>query len=163
MKGLITFAVVAILIILAAYYAMGKCMNDDNGELIAFACGNVRGHEQQLQIVVPIALPSRIPPRVNLENGYVYWDEWMEEHYVITSATGERVALTRQFAGNLIPDAKVGTPDSYLVGTVKTGVEYTFDFIPSTSSGKRYRLKFTPGPDGLPFSREIFALVPNAG
>jgi hypothetical protein len=159
MKGLITFGVVAIVLVLAGYYAMGTYMASDDGELIAFACGNVRGEVQDLQIVVPTALPMRIPPKINPGNGYVFWDEWMAEHYIITSSTGERVKLDRKFSGNLIPDAKVGTPDSYLIGQVKTGVEYTFDFVPSVSAGKHYRHVFKVGDKGVPFSRENFALV----
>lgn len=159
MKGLITFAVVAIVLVLAGYYAMGVYMSSDSGELIAFACGNPQGETQELQIVVPIALPIRIPPRVNAGNGFVFWDEWMQEHYVITSSTGERVPLVRRFAGNLIPSAKVGTPDSYLIGTVKTGVQYTFDFVPA--EGKHYRHVFVAAAGGLPFRRENFELVKN--
>ncbi|MCB9867454.1 MAG: hypothetical protein H6816_12580 [Phycisphaerales bacterium] len=159
MKGLITFAVVAGLLVTAGYFVMGKYLMSDTGELIAFACGNANGDLQEIQIVVPIAYPKREPPRVEVSNGYVFWDEWIEQHYIVTSKSGERIALERRFAGNLIPDAKVGTPDSYLIGHVKTGEEYQFDFVPSLAEGKRYRRTFRVEGDGKPFRRETFEFV----
>lgn len=159
MKGLITLAVLAGLFVTGAYWFIGKYVTSDTGEMIAFACGNPNGEQQEIQIAIPIAFPRREPPRTNPENGYVFWDEWILEHYAVIASTGERVTLVRQHNANLLPDAKVGTPDSYLVGNVKTGVEYRFDFMPSLAEGKCYRRVFTVGADGVPFRRENFELV----
>ena len=159
MKGLVIFAVVACLFVVAGYYVMGAYLVADSGELIAFACGNPNGEMHQIQIAIPIAFPSREPPRVDMETGYVHWPEWIDQHYILTTTAGQRVPLVRTNAANLLPDAKVGTPDSYLVGDVKAGVEYQFDFVPSLAEGKHYRRTFTVGSEGVPFRRENFTLV----
>jgi len=158
MKGLITFAVVAGILVIAGYYVMGAYLVSDSGEQIAFACGNPNGDTQEIQIVVPIAFPHREGPKRS-EHGVLLWDEWIADHWIVTAKSGDRVELKRQGAGNLCPDAKVGTPDCFLVGQVKTGESYTFDFVPSLAEGKRYRREFTVAPEGVPFGRVTFKLA----
>jgi hypothetical protein len=158
MKGLITFAVIAGILVTAGYFVMGAYLAADPGQLIAFACGNPNEDRQEIQVVVPIAFPMREGPKLS-ENGVLLWEEWIADHWIITSQDGERIELKRRGAGNLCPDAKIGTPDCFLIGMLKTGTSYTFDFVPSLAEGKRYRREFTLGEAGVPFARENFALI----
>ncbi len=157
MKGLVTLLVISLILVWAGYYFMGNEMSREE-QMVAFACGNSKGDVQEIQVVVPIAFPKREPPRMS-ENNVLLWDEWVEEHWIIISTDGERVPLRRKFAANLIPEAKVGSPDCYLIGQVRTGVEYTFDFIPSLAEQKRFRRMFKVDPAGVPFGRLRFEMV----
>jgi hypothetical protein len=158
MKGLITFAIIAGILVVAGYAFLGNMMAADSGELLAFACGNESEGMQQIQIVVPIAFKHREPPKVS-ESGVVLWKEWIADHWILTGASGERVDLKRKFAANLIPEHKVGTPECYLIGSVKTGEKYTLEFVKSVAKGKRYRSEIEVLPEGVPFQRVNFEPV----
>ena len=157
MKGLVTLAVIGVVIVGVGYWGMSSWVASDPGQMIAFACGNPEGDSVAIQIAVPIALVHLEQPR--LEHGVLLWDEWIAKHWIIRSTAGEMVELNRVHFSNLIPEHKVGTPDSYLVGKLHVGTEYQFDYIPRLAEGKRYRHTFTAAPDGLPFARVTFELV----
>jgi hypothetical protein len=74
----------------------------------------------------------------------------------MATRTGSAGSESTSFA-NLIPS--VGTEDSFLVGKVRTGETYTFDYVPVVSEGKHYRKTFTVGADGVPFCRDRFEPV----
>ena len=161
MKGLIWLTVISVVVVWAAYAGLGLKLGEDSGQMIGFACGNPMNDKVQLQIVIAMGMTRKDPPRseATKQGLYVDWENWIADHFILRSAAGETIELQRQHFGNLIPSAKVGTPDSYLIGFLIPGETYTLDYCPVLADGKYYRHTFTPTNTGLPYQRATFALV----
>ncbi|HNO76968.1 MAG TPA: hypothetical protein PKN33_02825 [Phycisphaerae bacterium] len=161
MKGLVTFAVIAGILVLGGYYGLGSMLSSGPDHMVAFACGKSDGQTVEIQIAIPIAMVRIDPPKVEFvgNSSVELWDEWIPEHFNLRTGSSEPVVLERGHFASLIPDHKVGTPDSYLTGRLEIGKPYVFDYTPKVSEGKTYRFEFTPTEDGPPFAREIFEPV----
>ncbi|MCH8250882.1 MAG: hypothetical protein IID36_00365 [Planctomycetes bacterium] len=162
MKGLITLAVIGLLIAMGAIYATGEWAFQDSGHLIAFACGNPSGDTVELQVAIPYRMTRLDPPRLDPQTGrFVRWSQWIEEHFELNDAAGNRIPLRRSNFANLIPQRKVGTPDFYLSGSLPADSSFSFDYLPiGIAQSKRYRYEFSITEEGRPFERVAFELVP---
>lgn len=163
MKSLVVLGVLAFLVLIGFLGWLQYESNRDKGHLIAFACGNPRGELLELQIVVSMRT-VRLDPLERKEDGrFQTWREWVEEHFELRDAAGSVVPLKRAHFANLIPQAKVGTPDSYLLADLKPGTDYSLDYRPiGPIEGKSYRITFNTGTDGVPFARQQLDLVPES-
>ena len=152
MKGLVGLVVFAAIVVGLGYWAMGTLLADES-ILIGYACGNPNEEKQEIQIFVAMATPHQDPPKLR-PDGNRDWPRWVKEHFIVTASNGDVVELDRKSFANLIPS--VGTEDSFLVGWVRTGETYTFDFVPVVGEKTRYRKTFTVAAEGVPFCRERF-------
>ena len=120
MKGLIWLTVISVVVVWAAYAGLGLKLGEDPGQMIGYACGNPMNNKIQVQIVIAMGMTRKDPPKSEgtKQGLYVDWENWIADHFILRSEGGETIELQRQHFGNLIPSAKVGTPDSYLVGFI---------------------------------------------
>ncbi len=160
-KGLIWLGVIGVIIGFAFYGGVGKMLHDDPGQYLAMACGNPDGGTVEFQVAIGLLTVRRDPPRLmHGKHGAVeQWDDWISAHYTLRDQSGNEMTLERSNFGNLLPSAKVGTPDSYLRCRIPAPGTYTFDFVPVVSEEKRYRCDFTCEADGRPYERIQLALV----
>ena len=161
MKGIVILGVIGIAVGLGIYGYTNYEASRDRGHLIAFACGNLKGDTVEIQIAIPYRMTRLDPPR-STDKRRVLWAEWVEEHFDLhtNDEARTRVELRRAHFANLIPQAKVGTPDFYLTGRLKVGATYALDYLPiGVAESKRYRKVFPITTEGKPFARDRFGLV----
>ncbi|MBN2561408.1 MAG: hypothetical protein JXQ75_10810 [Phycisphaerae bacterium] len=158
MKGLIGLAVIGVIGVgLTLWLTVWSA--SDPGIGIAHAFGEPTDGAIQLHVVVDMGMPIREPPRSNLK-GTVFWDEWVEEHFVLRDDSGEKLEFQRRSSSTLIPDHKAGgTPEFYLMTKVRPGVSYTFDYIPRKAEPLRYRRTFVAPAEGQQMRRQTFEPV----
>ena len=163
MKSLVVLAVLAFVVLVGFIFWLQYEGDRDKGHLVALACGNPRGDVLELQVVVSMRM-VRLDPLKLKENGkFQTMREWVEEHFELRDAAGAIVPLKREHFANLIPQAKVGTPDSYLLVDLKPSTDYSLDYRPiGPIEGKSYRVTFNTGTEGLPFARQQLDLVPES-
>lgn len=161
MKGLVITAIVLGGLVLAGYVGLGKLMAADTDVMLAMAAGNPSADQLQLQIVIAPLTVKRDPPEIKRAGDIVVenWDKWIDDHFTLTDESGERMRLDRKHFGNLIPERKVGTPDSYLHSYLTIGKTYTLEFVPVISEGKRYRCTLNARASGIPFERRLMSPV----
>ena len=145
MKGLVIIALLCALGAICLWVSMSQ--EADRTITIPLACGNPQDGSVEIQIAVSMVMVHKDPPRSN-DAGILLWDRWIAEHFRLCDEGGTLVPLKRHHFANLIPEARVGTPDSYLVTTLRTGAEYTLDCVPILAEGKRYRYTFAVPADG---------------
>ena len=160
MKGLIAAAILGVLAV-GGFFLLSESMEAGQGTTIAYAVGNPNGDTQEIHVVVAPLTTMQDPPGYDeIHDRAQTWGEWIVEHYVLLASNGDRVELIRRSSSSLISDQKArGAPEFYMVGTVKTGESYMFDFIPIVGEPERFRDKFTVSQDGVPFKRKNFEPV----
>ena len=164
MKGAKVLAIVGLAVGCGLYLYTQVWVAEDPGHLIAYACGNPKEGQVQIQVAVPYRMTRLDPPRVDEKGEFITWEQWIAEHFEIRNAAGELVHMQQAHFANLIPEAKVGTPDFYAVGSLAAGSPYTFDYLPlGIAQSKRYRHAFSVTDTGKPFERAHFGYVDEAG
>ncbi len=160
MKGLIGIAIVGVLAV-GGFIYLNESMQAGQGTTIAYAVGNPNGDTQEIHVLVAPLTTMRDKRKHNEVHDRVQtWDEWIRDHYVLLASNGDRVELIRRSSSSLISSQKArAAPEFYLVGTVKTGESYMFDFKPIVSESELFRDKFTVSQDGVPFKRKNFKPV----
>ncbi|MCZ6697626.1 MAG: hypothetical protein O7D94_01690 [Planctomycetota bacterium] len=160
MKGFIALAVFGVLVVVGFIY-VSKSMQDEQGTTIAYEVGNPNGDTQEIHVLVAPLTTMRDKLKYDQVHDRVQtWDEWIRDHYVLLASNGDRVELIRRSSSSLISSQKArAAPEFFLVGTVKTGESYMFDFKPIVSEPERFRDKFTVSQDGVPFKRKNFKPV----
>lgn len=157
MKGLAVLFGLAVVVVAAFVIFQGN-MNADDQRMITIAIGNNDGKVSDLHLVVaPLMVADG--PRVDASSGAEYWDEWLEEHFVLTSESGDKVRFERMAQSNLISERDAGgSPEFFIKGKVKPGTAYTFEFIPVNENPDRFRYEFTAEKD-MPLTRVNFKRV----
>lgn len=156
MKGLAVLFGLAVVVVAAFVIFQGN-MNADDQRMITIAMGNNDGKVSDLHLVVA-PLMVQDPPKT-LPSGTELWDEWLEEHFVLTSDSGDKVKFERMAGSNLISDRDAGgSPEFFIKGKVKPGSVYTFEFIPVNENPERFRYEFTAEKE-MPLTRVNFKRV----
>lgn len=132
-------------VVVGGFFYLSDRMVSDQGRQIAFAYGFPREGAIEMHVAVYRPMTTQDPPRVDLKSGHWYWDEWLDEHLVVTDKqTGQQVSLKKMNNSSLIQERDIGgTPEFYAVGELKQNAAYTFDFIPIAADPLRYRHEFT--------------------
>lgn len=152
MRGLIGLAIIGVLACLGMWWVMSEFYKDQ-GVPVALAMGNPKDGTVEFHAVVAMGMSSTERPRMTLKGGLL-WDEWVDEHFDLRDASGERVPLRFRISSGLIPDHKTGgTPEGYVIGRVKSGVQHDFDYIPRRNESQRYRYTFTAADGDVPMKR----------
>lgn len=161
MKGLVITVIILGVLVLAGYVGLGKMMAADTDVMLAMAAGNPSNGKIQLQIVIAPLTVHRDPPEIKRAGAMAVenWDKWIDDHFILTDPSGERMRLDRKHFGNLIPERKVGTPDSYLHAYLTIGKTYTLEFVPVIKEGKRYRCTLDAVKSGIPFERKLMTPI----
>lgn len=140
-------ALVGLVLVLAAgagaWWAVQSVTGHDTFA-VPIAFGFTDAETIEMQAVASMGMTVTEPPRVEPVTGKVLWEEWIEEHFEVRDAGGNRVKLALRSSSDMIPKHKiVGTPEGYLTGRLQKGAAYTFDYIPKRLESKRYRYAFT--------------------
>ncbi len=158
MKGLVGLGVVGFLGCLGVWWLSVEAMSDQ-GFSIAMAHGHPADDGIQLHMVVDMGMTRREGPRQD-KDGNILWDEWVEKHFELHEASGQRVEMHRLGQSMLIPANKVpGAQEFYLKAALRPGVNYTFDYLPKRAEPNRYRYTFSAPADTTPMKRHTFELV----
>ena len=157
MKGLAVLFGLAVVAI-GGYFVFLSKMDANDQRMITIAVGNTDGKVSDLHLVIaPLMISDG--PREDATSGAVYWDEWLEEHFIMTSAAGDKVKFERLAQSNLISDKQAGgAPEFYIKGKIKHGTAYTFDFVPVDEEPERFRYELT-APTEMPVTRVNFTRV----
>lgn len=157
MKGLAVLFGLAVVVVAAFVIFQGN-MNADDQRMITIAIGNNDGKVSDLHLVVaPLMVADG--PRVDAASGAEFWDEWLEEHFILTSAAGDKVKFERMNQSNLISDRDAGgSPEFYIKGKVKPDTTYTFEYVPINEEPDRFRYEFTAAKE-MPLTRVNFKRV----
>lgn len=165
MKGLVTLAIITVLII-AGIRWMGQKVNEDPGLGLAVAFGNVNKDNGNIDIHLAIdhGLVAYDGPKVDLR-GNVLWDQWIDEHFALVEDGGAQVPLRRWGSSPLLPEHKVGgLPDGALTATIQSGKAYKYNILRHTEDEpKLYRYSFTAPAAAQELKRPNFALVRSKG
>lgn len=157
MRILVGLVIAAILLGVGYYWFTSK-VDRETSTPIGLAIGPAAEGQCPIHIVVSMGMARAEEPR--LEHGVMNWEKWIAEHFELKSAAGEVVPLRRLHHSNLISDQQAMTPDSFLVGQVKPGQQYTLTYRPRTYEPARFRHAFTVSANGEPFARYMFQPVP---
>jgi hypothetical protein len=119
---------------LLVYYFVG--MPKDSGPTLAIpiAFGAPTGGEIEMNAIIGVVLAhkSRKDERLSPTQPKS-WDQWIDTHCIIKSASGQQVKLRRTVNSTIIPfpdvQATVGTEEFFLSARLKAGTAYTFDYI----------------------------------
>ncbi len=157
MKGLAVLFGLAVVVVAGFVIFQGN-MNADDQRMITIAIGNNDGKVSDLHLVVA-PLMVQDGPRVDAASGAEFWDEWLDEHFVLTSDSGSKVRFERMASSNLISDRDAGgSPEFYIKGKVKPGTPYRFEYIPVNENPERFHYEFTAEKE-MPLTRVNFKRV----
>jgi hypothetical protein len=157
MKGLAVLFGLAV-VGLAGFIIFQGNMNSDDQRMITIAIGNPHNNECDIHLVVA-HLMVLDGPRKDANSNAIFWDEWLEQHFILTSADGKKVRLERLANSNLIDSMKAGgSPEFFIKGKVVPGTAYTFDYVPDDEGPDRFRYEFT-APAEMPLTRVNFVRV----
>lgn len=158
MKGLITLGVIGLIAAIGSMLVVKK-MNEDPGQMLAVAFGNPADGQVEIHTVVLMGMVAADPVRTDPISGYPYWDEWLEQHWDLRDADGDRIPLERSNHSAFINLKEAGGGfEFFLVGKVPQGDVCTFDYIPRKNEKRRYRHNFTAPSGDQKLKRYTFEL-----
>jgi hypothetical protein len=144
----IVLTLVLVLILGVSFYFIFAAMQPDDRKQIAIAFGNPDEEMIEMHIEMTMSMAGADSMSYLNVNGNIIWANWAAAHYVIQDSSGQHVALRRTITSNLISEAMTrGYNDSFLVGKVKRGEAYTFDYIPVVGGDEKYHRSFTAPTD----------------
>lgn len=150
-------AVVVILVGTGAWWGLQGLVTQD-AYSISMAFGFPKEDTIEMQAIATMAMSVTEPPRADPETGKPLWEEWVDQHFDLRDAGGNRVALGLRQTSDMIPKNKVvGTPEGFLRAQLKTGQTYTFDYIPKRLETKRFRCVFTVPSADSPVERVVMS------
>ena len=148
---------VLLIALCAAAYFVFVAMQGDDSKLIAIAFGNPDEQVIDIHIELTMSMVATDTLAYANVNGNTVWEKWAEAHYLIRDASGAQVPLRRAMKSNLTSDAQTrGFNDSFLIGKVKRGTEYTFTYLPVVGEPKQFVYSFTAPMEKLKRQRVSF-------
>ena len=116
------------------------------GMYLPIAFGNVAGNQVELNTIVGVTLAATSRAH-DKEQKYKSWDDWIDDHFVLTDATGKTFMLDRRGNSKIISRTDttrtVCTEEFYLSATLTVGQPYVLEFIGDDESRTHYRHEFT--------------------
>ena len=129
----------------------------DPGRPVAVAFGKPTDDMIQIHTVVTMGMHNAKPPDFAFyETKSEAWDAWVNIPLILKDSAGVAVKFSRNHQSSLIQDIKAGVFEFYLIGTIKQGADYTFDYIPRTADPEHYQYKFVAPTDAKPMKRVTF-------
>lgn len=128
--------------------------SQDSGVNVGVAIGQPSNGTSQVQVVVPMTAKVIDPPPPNF-NGPIDWDTWINNHHIITDASGNVIPFRQGgYKSADISELQAGTAEFIALADVPAGQPFTYEYIPIVGEKERYLREF----DGQPaaFSRLIF-------
>ena len=143
MKTLFSGLGVLFVLLTGVYVFLIREMYADHGHSILVAFGIPDQDTIQMHLSVPILTYRRDPPRPGPKDLPLI-KEWIEDHYILRNAAGERTKLQRHGSSGLVEQSRASSAaEFFLMATLKKGTSYTLDFIPILGESNRYRYEFT--------------------
>lgn len=136
---------VILFLVITLYWMSAHAGTDEPDLGIQMAFGNAADNEIDLHVVVGVLLANKDRAKEKLLNiKPKSWDDWIVEHFFLTDSAGKRTELTRKTNSSLIrPHQVIGTEQFFMVARVKSGEDYTFDFVPTGEESITHRYLFT--------------------
>ena len=153
MNGKVVALVFVVAVVAAGWWAVQNITSDDSFS-VQIAFGVPHEGKIELYAIASMGMTAIEAPRM-APNGKLRWDEWVEEHFDLRTASGSRLLLSMRSSCDVIKPAQVtGTPEGYLFAKVDQGVNYQFDYKPKRAEAKRYRHVFTAPTGDVKVSRK---------
>lgn len=140
MANKVLFVILTALSLGSLYWFLDRASRPIEGMYMPLGFGNVNGNEIQFDIAVGLIQVHADGPRV--KNGVAQWDEWIDEHFDLRDATGNRVTFQRKGFSKLINDNTAGVQEFFLSTRLKTNTNYTLIYTLRAGDDKRYRYEF---------------------
>src|SRR5262245_4230639 len=123
------------------------------GELIPVGFGEASSDGIPLELAVSMFMPKREGPKLR---GVIQWEEWIDSHFVCRGPSGDPIKFHRANFSKSIPESVSGTPEFFIIGIVKPGVKYTFEYAPVLAEPQRLQWEFTAPAAKQPGERVMF-------
>ena len=149
--------VVLLSIIGVSAYFMVKGMMPDDSRMISIAFGNEEGDQVDIHVELSMLMAQSDTWGYMTAEGNVDYNAWAMDHYIIKDSSGSQVDLRHSKGSNLISDKDTrGYHDSFLIGKVRKGEKYTFEYIPIKDDEERFGYEFVAPSDNAGRSRVSF-------
>lgn len=138
MKGVVVLAVcLGLAFFCWSMWFSGELVRDQ-GQWIPVAFGAPSPKTIQMHVAVAPGLPLADPPETD-ERLRPKWDEWIDKHFQLFAADGQRLALQKiGTSGMFTGEVAAGAPEFALWAALNKGESYRCEYIPNTRKGTRY-------------------------
>ena len=138
-KALVWLGMLAVFFV--GVYVMLNAMTGDSGKLYGYAVGEADSNNQhQLQVVVsPLDVLDGPTQTVSEVSTQPDWNHWLEQHYILTDASGARVDMRKGgFSSSDINQNQAGAAEFIALATLDTGKTYTLEVTPVIGAPEKY-------------------------
>ncbi len=142
MKAFLWLVILAFLGVCA--YFIFAAMTPDEGRMVSLAFGNATEDTVEIHIELSTLMAGEDTSAYSTGFTSIDRNAWANDHYLITDPSGQQVELRHNIKSNLISDRDTrGYHDSFLIGTLTPGTDYTFIYQPVVGQPEKYRYTFT--------------------
>jgi len=160
MKGVVGLIIFLCICAFFASMLLTREAMSEPGIPLAVAYGMPHDDMIQIHVGIPPLVPVADPLDNNIKD-FSSWDEWVDLHFQLFDADGERIPLSRMGTSGLMLDDRIaGAPEFVIWAELKRGEPYHMDFMPVRKEGKLYRLEFTAPLEPKKVGRPAFQFVP---
>lgn len=125
-------------------YFIFAAMLPDESRMISLAFGNSDEDTVEIHVELSTLMAGEDTFAYMTGSGSIDRNAWANAHYLITDPAGTQVQLRHNIKSNLISDRDTrGYHDSFLIGELKPGTDYTFIYLPVVGEPEQYRYTFT--------------------
>jgi hypothetical protein len=119
-----------------------QVLNADSGKLVGYAVSEKDdADEHQVQVLIGMMDTAMDPPLkfVSPTSATPDWNHWLEQHYFLTDADGNRVDLKKGgFQSKDIKEHQAGSAEFIALGQIENGKTYTLEVIPVVGEPEKY-------------------------
>jgi len=162
MKQLVGFGVLLMLAVFGGFLFLGVA-SEERDYLVGLAIGNPQGDSIELHVAVSLGMANCEGRKaIMLSDGSVAAQnefEWIDEHFILRDTDGNRVPLRKVGHSNIVSAGKALNPEYFLVGQLKIGQSYTFDYKPFRDVPSVDRYAFTATAEGQKYERVALTTI----
>lgn len=125
-------------------YFMFAAMLPDESRMISLAFGNSTPDSVEVHVELSTLMAAEDTFAYMTAGGGIDRNAWANAHFLITDPNGTQVQLRHNINSSLISDRDTrGYHDSFLIGELVPGTDYTFIYHPTLADPEKYRYTFT--------------------
>ncbi len=154
--------VVLLGILAVSFYFIFMSMAPDESKQMALMFGNSTDDEVEIHVELTMSMAGMdVFPYMTVE-GSTDWKAWAKDHYVVTDKAGNQIEFSKNMNSNLQPkkDKMRGYHDSFLIGKLQKGTEYSFKYIPVVGEPEEFLYEFTSPADAAGEGRTRVSFQP---
>ena len=131
----------------------------DQGKSLLMAYSEEGKDKILVHLAVTMGMYRKDPPRFS-PTGASLDREWVDAHFQLYDASGNRVPIEKWGSDSLIDQSKAAlAPELYLVAILDKGKEYVYEYVPDIRKPEKYRHEFSAPQDGQDPWHGKFVLV----